>query len=279
MVKKSSRNGVVNDRVLRGSRAASLITIALSIGTAALVSGCNVNLNLIDHVVFTPSSNLETVTVGLVFTNTIQTTLSGSYEIGDYGYLFVDPYTPAAPFELGFTLNTNIVNDQNYVKLTPTEVLPNGLPIGLTYALVQIQDEHPISSAFDLYGYVDVLHQSWLGAAAMFSFINNQYFPNGLSISEVFLRDSAGNPGVIASVFGPVVNASGTMTQAGGIALFANVKQLITEGVTSPSAKPLILRPEAMPILAGPRAAEYNGQYTKLRGLESNLVRAFNTAR
>ena len=96
---------------------------------------------------------------------------------------------------------------------------------------------------------------------------------------QVFLRDSAGDPGVIASVFGPTVDASGKMTQAGGIALLANVRQLITGHAIGAGAHEVTYRPEPLPIVSGPRAAEYEGQYGKLRGLESNLVRAFNSAR
>ncbi len=245
----------------------------LALGAAAASGGCNGNVSIIDHVAFQPSADLQTVSLSLVFANTIQTNLAGSFTVADYGYLFVDPYTPTAPFEVGFALNTAIFNDQNYVKFTPTQQLPNGLPIGVGYALAQIQGASPISSQFDLYGYVDILHQSWLGTAAIFSFINNQYFPNGLSISQVFLRDSAGDPGVIASVFGPTVDGSGNMIRAGGIAVFANVRQLIANHVTT---QPLILRPELLPIVDGPRAPEYQGNYRKLRSLEANLIRAFN---
>lgn len=252
--------------------------IVLSFGAAVFAGGCNSNFNLIDHVSVQPSSDLSSVNVTLVFTNNIQTSLSGSFDVGDYGYLFVNPYAPAEPFEVGFQLETSIFNDQNYVHLTPTAVLPNGLPIGAGVPLVQIQAASPISSQFDLYGYVDVLHASWLGAAAIFSFINDQYFPNGLSISQVFLRDSAGDPGVIASVFGPTVDSTGTMTRAGGIALFANVRQLINGNAIGANARPITTyRPELLPIVSGPRAAEYEGNYTKLRAVEASLVRAFNS--
>src|SRR5262249_7527647 len=104
-----------------------------------------------------------------------------------------------------------------------------GLPIGVAYALAEIRGHNPISSKFDLYGYVDVLHTSWLGVAAMLSFIDPKYFPPGLSVSQVFIRDDQGNPGIIRSVFGPNLNKDGTIARAGGIALFANVRQLISQ--------------------------------------------------
>jgi hypothetical protein len=251
--------------------------LAMSLSTAVLTSGCPGKFKLIDHVTFTPSDNLESVKVSLVFTNRIQTNVSGAFTVGDYGYLFVNPFTPTQPFEVGFSLDTDIVNDQHYAQLNPTEVFPNGLPIGLGYALVQIQAESPISSKFDLYGYVDVLHTSWLGTAAIFSFINDQYFPNDLSISQVFLRNGEGKPGVIASVFGPSVDNAGNMSRAGGIAVLANVRQLLEGGQLRPGQSVTFYPEATMPMVTGGRAGEYRGNARKLRALESNLVRAFNS--
>lgn len=255
-----------------------VLVVTLSLSAALVASGCRGKLKLIDHVTFQPSDNLESVKVKLVFTDRIQTSLSGAFTVGDYGYLFVNPFTPTQAFEVGFSLDTDIVNDQHYVQLEPTEVFPNGIPMGLGHGLVQIQSPQPISSKFDLYGYVDVLHQSWLGTAAIFNFINDQYFPNELAVSQIFMRDEDGKPGVIASVFGPSVDASGNVKRAGGIAVLANVRQLLGKGLLGSSGHPVTLRPEAtLPMVTGPRAAEYRGNYKKLRALESSLVRAFNS--
>jgi hypothetical protein len=252
--------------------------VTLCISAALMAGGCKSKFKLVDHVLFQPSDNLESVKVTLVFTDRIQTSVSGAFTVGDYGYLFVNPFTPTQAFEVGFSLDTDIVNDQHYVQLQPTEVFPNGIPMGLGYGLVQVQSPTPISSKFDLYGYVDVLHQSWLGAAAIFSFINDQYFPNDLAVSQVFLRDDEGNPGVIASVFGPSVDHAGNVKRAGGIALLANVKQLLAEGKLGSPGHPASYRPEAtMPLVTGSRAGEYRGNVKKLRGLESSLIRAFNS--
>jgi hypothetical protein len=250
--------------------------LILAVTASVFVGGCRKgDFNLVDHIVFEPSNNLETVKVSLVFTQNITTNLAAGFLIKDYGLLFINPHTQTSPFEIGFALNTNIVNDQDYIKLTPTEVLPNGIPIGIDYALAEVRSPTPINPKFDIYGYVDVLHQAWLGAAAIFGFIDNQNFPDGLSISQVFLRDTQGRPGVIASVFGPSTSADGSVKRAGGIALFANVKQLLAGQRLKPGYK-LILRPELNPYLGGPRAVEYERDYRELRRLELNLVRGFN---
>lgn len=254
----------------------SSVLIGLGLAASALFSGCKTDFKLIDHVAFLPSDNLETVKVSLVFTENVKSDLAGGFMIKEYGYLFINPYTPAEHFEVGFSLNTSIVNDQEFVSLTPTEVLPNGMPIGLDHALAEVRSPSPINSKFDLFGYVDVLHGAWLGTAAIFSFMNDQYFPNGLTISQVFLRDAQGAPGVIATVFGPSLNNDGSIRRAGGISLFANVKQLIEHHALGPDARKVVLKPEPAPYIAGPRAPEYQGNYGKLRKLELNLVRALN---
>lgn len=205
------------------SRIAGVGLVAAALGLA----GCKEQNKIIEKVTFKPSENLEVVRVSLVFTPRIQSDLAGGFAVKHYGYLFINPYTASQRFEIGFDLNTAIVNEQDYVHLSPTTVLPNGMPIGLPHAVVEVRSPEPISPKFDLYAYVDVLHLEWLGVAAMFSFVNDQYFPPGLSVNQAFLQDDQGRPGVIASVFGPTVASDGTLVRSGGIALFANVKRLI----------------------------------------------------
>ena len=187
--------------------------------------------NLIDHVTFQPSSNLEVVRVSIVFTQNVKSQLSGIYDLKNYGELFANPWTTTEPFEVGFDLNTAIVNDQNYIKLSPTNLLANGVPIGINATVVQIQDPKPINPQFDLYGYVDVLHGEWLGVAAMFTYLNDQNFPAGLTLTQTFSPDKQGVPRILADVFGPTVNSDGTLARAGGIAMFANVKELVLQQI------------------------------------------------
>jgi hypothetical protein len=235
-------------------------------------AGCKKPGKIIEKATFKPSENLEVVRVSLVFGPKIQSDLAGGFAIKDYGYLFINPFTTSQPFEIGFDLNTKIVNDQDYIELTPTTVLPNGLPIGLPYAVVEIRAPNPISNKFDLFGYVDVLHTSWLGVAAMFAFLDDKYFPAGLSISQVFLRDAQGRPGVIASVFGPTLNNDGTLLRNGGIALFANVRQLIDQI----GREERTFLAEDKVYLDGPMAPVYEQNPWQLLKLEANLLRGLN---
>ena len=233
---------------------------------------------LIEKVVFQPSQNLETVRVSLVFGDQVKTDLAGGFTIMDYGYLFVSPYTTSQHFEVGFDLNMSIFDEQDYVGVQPTTLLPNGMPIGLPNAVIQLSGPSPISPKFDLYGYVDLYAKSWLGVATMFQFLNNDYFPAGLTINQSFLPNDGGKPGMIASVFGASLNPDGSVLRNGGIALFANVRQLIEQygngGAISSNGIVIEGTPDTLDV-EGPAAPAFRNNPSKLLKLEQNLIRGF----
>jgi hypothetical protein len=244
------------------------------------ITGCKKGSRLIEKVTFKPSQNLEVIRVSLVFGSKIKSDFAGSFSIKDYGYLFLNPYTTTQPFEIGFDLNTSIVNEQDYIDITPTTVLPNGLPIGIPQAVVEIKSPTPIHPKFDIFGYVDILSKSWLGLAAMFSQID-EYFPMGLSVSQSFLSNAQGAPGVFASVFGPTVGSDGSIVRSGGIAVFANVRQLI-EDMKAGRIKPtpegeFVFEPSDEEIqLNGPAAPYYEEHPEALEGLYRRLLKSMN---
>ncbi len=256
-----------------GSKKLSVLFICLAIASASILSGCKYKSSIVEKATFQVSENLETVRVSLIFTSKVQSDLAGGFTLKDYGYLFINPYTQAQPFEIGFNLNTSIVNDQDYISLTPTMVLPNGVPIGIPYGLVEIRSPNPISPKFDIFGYLDVLHANWVGVAAMFGFLNNEYFPEGLTVSQAFLPSSTGQAGIIASVYGPTLKPDGTMQRAGGIAVFANIRQLIQH---STPGKEVTVKPISTIYLQGPKASEYQDNGLKLNELQNNLIKGMN---
>jgi hypothetical protein len=237
--------------------------------------GCKPGDALVSRVVFTPSENLETVRLAIEFGSKIKSDFGGAYALKNYGTAFVNPYSLGKPFQVGLELNTGIVDDQDFIELAPTAVLPNGLPIGVDHPLVEVRASKPIHDKFDLSTYVDVLRTQWLGVAALFTFIDAQYFPPGLSISQVFLRDDQGQPAVIGSVFGPTLKGDGTIARAGGIALFGNIRQLIALYLRT--GKPVELKPIPGTLMFfGPEAASYSGDWTSLRALERGLIFGLN---
>jgi len=241
-----------------------------------VTAGCKKDSQqLIERVNFSISENLETVHVSLLFKNNVQTNIGGAFDLKDYGTLFINPFTSAKPFEIGMDLNVGVLVDPDYAQITPTDTLPNGIPLGLGYSLAEIRSPDPISESFDLYGYVDVTQGRWLGVAAMFKFIDDKSFPQGLTISQGFEPNAEGKPAVIASVFGPTLDGTGAIKRNGGIALLANVRQLIDKARETP-AHGGTLYPELGVVLSGPAAKKYR-KPAKLNKLQRNLIRSFNT--
>jgi hypothetical protein len=246
------------------------------VATVLIISslGCNQEAPLIERVDVKISENLQSLKVALVFSKRVQSPISGVVDLKKYGHLFVDAYTPTQPFAVGLDLDTAIFNDQDYIELTPTTTLPNGLPIGIPYPVVEIRLPEPVSPDFDLYGYADVLHTSWLGMATLLNVLDNNHFPVGLSITQIFYRDQVGQPGILASVFGPVLGQDGSIVRHGGISLFVNARQLIEQ--FGHGARDRSFFPEKQIQLNGPAAAMYEGRYDLLQDLELNLINSLN---
>ncbi|MGZ3698874.1 MAG: hypothetical protein ACXWPM_02515 [Bdellovibrionota bacterium] len=252
----------------------SALAVVATVAFSGALSGCDgTDSTLITGADISVSDNLEVVHVGAIFSSIVQSDLSGMWAVKDYGSLFITPYTNAHPFEIGFDLNTKILYDTDYadpVKFRPTEVLPNGAPIGISYALAEVKDASPISSKFDIYGYVDVAHQSWLGAAAIFTFLTDKYFPADLSLNKILKRDNSGNPSVIAYVFGPTLDGQGQLVRAGGIAIFANVKSLIQHTTT------ISQQTRENVHASGAKASQYEGHLDRMHALEINVIKGLN---
>ena len=245
--------------------------------TALTLLGSGCNNQVIDHAAFQISPDLKNVSVALVFANTIQANLSGTFPIKNYGDLFVQPWTATQPFELGFSLNTAVASDNEYIHLTPTSYLPNGVPLGIPYPIVEIQAASPISSTFDLSGYVDVANQAWFGAAATFSFITDKSFPPGMAITGAFAQNAAGNPGILAYVFGASLNTNGTLKRPGGIAVLANVKQLA--GISAEHGGGIIdVKPDKVVQLSGAHAEDYQNDEAIME-LQRKFIDGLNQAK
>jgi len=257
----------------------SKVLVVFIMSFSLFLSGCK-QKKLVEKVNVEIAQNLEVIRLSLIFSEHIQSTITGGFTIKDYGYLFLNPYTEDQPFEVGFDLNTSVFNDQDYVNIEPTTVLPNGVPIGLPYAVVELRGKDPISDKFDLYGYVDVLEWSWLGVATLFGFINDSYFPVGLSIQQVFMRDDDGAAAILASVFGPTLDGEGNLLRSGGIALFANVRYLIDKLGSGRFERGDSYEFYAEPnvYVSGPAADEFKGDDAKVYHIEQDLINAFQAS-
>jgi hypothetical protein len=248
-------------------RAKVFVVVLLSIATLGLLSGFSgCQKSFISDVSFTVEPNIETATLLLNFAKDVQSDLGGSFPVKNYGTLELNPSTTTSPFSVGFRLNTNIFNDQEYVRLQPTLDLPNGQPIPalVNRALAQVKLKNQINPNFDIYTYVDVVGREWLGVAVTLKYTNS-IFPGGLAVSQNFLKDSKGNARAVAAIFGPKLDGNGNIAVPGGIALFANVRALIDDAKSSvkKSATPQNVyagasKPVSQAQFYGPLGAHYN---------------------
>lgn len=204
----------------------SVLTLVLSFG----FTGCKKN-PLIGGFEAKVQPNLESVKAQLNFGKGVVSDLGGTFAVKDYGLIEIEPSTPDSPFNVGFRLNLDIVNDQDYVEFEPTTLLPSGqpIPIAINRAMAQVKLENELNSNFDVYAYVDILGKEWVGMVMTLKFIDNRYFPPGLSVSKGFLKDKAGHPRGVGAVFGPKVGRRNEVLVPGGIAVFANLKSLIDD--------------------------------------------------
>ena len=205
---------------------------ALTIFSLAGASSCSNPKPLVSDVTFKFNPELTSARLQLNFASDVQTDLGGTFAVNaggrEYGSLFVEPSTGSTPFNVGFDLNLDILNDQDFAQIDPVDDLPSGqkLPTIIGRKMARVKMKNEINQNFDIYTYVDVLGKEWLGVAMTLKFIDNKYFPAGLSVTQNFLKDPSGNPQASASVFGPKVDANGSLAAYGGIALFANVVSL-----------------------------------------------------
>src|SRR4051812_17720963 len=101
----------------------SVLVLALG---AIVASGCHSTFNPIETVKFQPGADSKSARLSLVFKKTIQGNYAGALTLGNYGYVFVDPFTATSePFEVGFSLDLSVFDDPNYAKLAVTSTLPN----------------------------------------------------------------------------------------------------------------------------------------------------------
>lgn len=253
-------------QVVRGG-----VYFACAAAMSFALAGCKKeDLKFIDRVKFDFSDNLELASFGLLFTDKVKSEFFGTFNVKDYGYVYLNPYTPTTPFEVGFNLYwTRIVNDTDYVKLQPTSYLPNGEPTGLN-PLVELKMGHSVSDKYDMLAYVDVKNHSWLGTALIIQALNTNLFPEGLTIRQVYQRDEANNPVIMGYAFGPTTNPDGSLKRAGGLALFANVRYLAEHRLTGE------FKADAKIQLEGPAASYYEQHPSELLKLQSNVLNELN---
>jgi len=253
----------------------SALSAFLILGFALTTTSCNDSKKkYIDKAIFDLSPDLKSASVTLVFTDLVKSTLNTSSNIKNYGQVFTTPYLAGTqPFQAGVNLNMSVIYDNEFIEMSPTMTLPNGMATGVNRPLVQISAGALADGAAEFLAYVDISEWSWLGMATMIKKVDTQ-FPADLVVSQVFLRDSAGVPAVFGSFFGPSLNANGGVAKFGGLALFANVKALAA--ARGDSNRPVELSAEPGLILSGKRASFYQSNPAALEKIGALYSKALS---
>jgi hypothetical protein len=251
------------------------LTAAAALAIAA--ASCKPAAKYLEKVTFDINPELSRAQVALVFTDKVRSNFAADFAIKDYGNLFTTPFSEGVqPFRAGFDLNLAVLMDNDFIQMAPTTTLPNGMPLGTGGALVQVDAGSLGGGSAEFFGYVDIRELKWLGMASMVRLVDDN-FPADLVLSQVFLRDSSGNPAVFASFFGPKLNTDGSVSLPGGFALFANTKALFA--AQGGRSGPIELRPESELQLSGPAAAHYRANPAELVRLGELWSRALNELR
>lgn len=256
------------------------LVVVLGVVSGLLGASCNGNpaKQYIEKATFKLSDDLQSARVALVFTDKVKAAFETDFAIKDYGSVFTLPFEEGKQaFSAGFDLNMGVVYDTSFAQLEPTSSLPNGLPLGLPNPVVAVPAGSVSGGAAQFLAYVDIKGLSWLGMATMIEAVDAN-FPAGLSISQVFRRNKDGVPEVFGSFFGPTLNSDGTVAKAGGLAIFANVKALITSAKEQADGT-LELRPEAGLELSGPAAAYYRSHPVELSRVGKAYAEALSSLR
>ena len=158
-----------------------------------------------------------------------QINLAGNVDIMQYGSLYFVPPTPENGTKFGVTVNTNSFIPENWLDYGPTTTLPTGVPLpnwieGGSLVRVQVP---PVQNNYvtpDVYFGIE--GDYYLGIGLTFNFINDQSFPEGLSIQQIFYNKQH-EPIVGGTFYGPRLNMDGTMAVPGGLFVAANLTHII----------------------------------------------------
>ncbi|MEW6057400.1 MAG: hypothetical protein AB1540_12380 [Bdellovibrionota bacterium] len=249
-----------------------ILGIILVLTTVFLSAFSSCQHPLISDVSYEIAANLESIKFRLNFAPGVTTDIGGTFPVKDYGTIEVEPSTPETPFNVGFRLNTSIFNDQELLDLAPVTILPSGqpLPVALNRAMAQVKLKNEVDPNFDVYLYVDVLQREWLGLALTLKFINTKAFPPGLAVTRDFLQKN-GRAQAVGAAFGPRVDNQGKLVVPGGIAVFANVQELLSDarktkilnGTDSAGGPFVFYGPDALHYSNSPEEAQYLQEFFK----------------
>jgi len=184
----------------------------------------------VESVSLTLSQDRASLKVSAQLPEKNHSSVSGSFAVQEYGSLLVQAYSTGSKLSFGFDLAGTLFSDTGYGALTPVEVLANGVPMPNDKAMVEIPSGLSGASV-NLYGYVDIKDQKWMGMSAILTAVDDANFPEGLNLTQWYDLDETGLPRIVAYVNGPVLGKDGVIKTAGQMSVFVKVAAYMSSGL------------------------------------------------
>jgi hypothetical protein len=155
--------------------------------------------------------------------------IDGSFDIFDYGSIFVRSETPDRFFQFGFELHTGTFLKETWVNYDETTTLPNGSPMPSWISDPVVDVVIPPANIPELgWHFYFGTTQFYLGVAAVITAIDER-FP-ALNIGYNFY-EPGGNLALGLVFFGPDVDENGNLVSPGGIFVGTNISPFLPDDV------------------------------------------------
>ncbi len=170
--------------------------------------------------------------------------LAGSYNIRDYGTVFVSPEGPTNNFMFGFNLNTRVFLKESWLNFQEVTSLPTGamFPGWMSGPVVDFESPEINTSGLQWHFYIGTRDQFYIGAAALIKQVDNN-FP-AVNVGYTFY-DNSGNVVLGLLFFGPKLDSNGKVAVPGGIFVGTNISPLLPNTLSSNQVATLAARSQS----------------------------------
>lgn len=196
---------------------------SLALSFVFLIHSCGDGESFIENIVYNVAE--EDVEVGVEFNDYLDIELETSIPIKKYGTLNFIPAGRRTGAILSFSLDMDVLEDDDIMKLKKTRHLPNGARMSSYIESDLLWLDLKQKKSFDPSFYLGTeIDDFYVGAAIQFTFIDED-FPERLTITQRF-RDAKGRLVGVMSIFGPRLKQDDTVKEHGGIFFATNATDL-----------------------------------------------------
>lgn len=230
IISKASEEALAQSNQKKSSRVMALaaVTGGSLLGLVALSSGCNSQEPPITYSITVPAQ--DTLRFEAQLSKRYGIGITGSFDIFQYGTIFVRGETPSSNFVFGFSLNAGVFLKDTWVNFRETTSLPTGalFPAWVNTEVVDVSIPAANTPPVDFNFYFGTRGQLHVGLAASIKAID-QNFPD-LYIDYAFY-DRQGRVILGLVFYGPKKDSSGNLLQPGGIFVGSNITPFLPADV------------------------------------------------